>query len=256
MDPRAIYEIWAPPEGPWSPWAKPVLFAHLSGSQSLPMVEIPEVRWELQPPKPEGAALILDLPGLESIALGLDLLPLGFRPVPLFNACPAPEFLGERAKEVVSATPLLSVILQGADRLQSAGLLSDAPPAFLLDANRFGTDQPVGPGWFDNRWVTFPTDFPSANFLARRGIVGVQVVHRGPLHEDLVDVLRQWQREGISLSHIDLQSSSPPATLALRWSWWAGLARIARRLWVLLSLRRNPQGGYGGLVMESTWAGG
>ena len=257
MDPRDVYETWAPPDGVWSPWVKPVLFAHLSASGTLPKVEVSDFAGDLQPPRSGGRAIVVDLPGFESIGLGLDLLRFGFRPVTLFNACPAPEFLGERTGEVVPTTLLLSALLQGTERLQSAGLPLDAPPAFLLDSDRLGIGLPIGLGRFDNRWVVFTTDFPSANVLALRGIVGVQVVHRGALNDDLIDVLRQWQRAGLELSHIDLQSGrSAPDALSLPQVWWAGLSRIARRLWVLMSLRRNPHGGYGGYVMESTSGGG
>ena len=34
--------------------------------------------------------------------------------------------------------------------------------------------------------------------------MNVLVVHRGNLGEDLADVLRTWERQRISLSHIDL----------------------------------------------------
>jgi hypothetical protein len=257
MDPRVIYETWAPPDGLWSPWAKPVLFAHLRESGTRPPVEIPEVRVEWKPASTHRPALVVDLPGLESIGLALDLLRLGYRPVPLFNACPDTGGIElEVAREVVPAQPLLSALLQVTDHLKSAALAPDAPPAFLLDANRLGMDKPIGPGVFDNRWVVFPTDFPSANFLAAQGILGVQVVHRGELPGDLLDVLQIWQRQGISLSQIDLEATGAPGPLTWSRMWASGLSRLARRLWVLMSLRRNPRGGFGGLVPEAAWSGG
>src|SRR5580658_4377887 len=124
MDPRVIYEAWAPPEGLWSPWVKPVLFAHLS--QSEPPVAVPVLssaaELGLDLAKAGGMALVLDLPGLESLGLGLELLDHGYRPVPLFNACPAAEFLGERGDEVVPVAPLLPALVQGVDRIKAAGL--------------------------------------------------------------------------------------------------------------------------------------
>jgi hypothetical protein len=257
MDPRVIYETWAPPDGLWSPWAKPVLFAHLRESSPLPPVQIPEVRLEWEPAGADRPALVLDLPGLESIGLALELLRLGYRPVPLFNACPDPGGIDSvsavgATREVVSAMPLLLALIQGADRLKSATLASDAPPAFLLDANRLGIGRPIGPGVFDNRWVVFPTDFPSANYLAAQGIKSVRVVHRGALSQDLLDVLQIWRRQGIALSHINLDVSATPGLLTWSRNWLSGLSRLARRLWVLMSLRRNPRGGFGGLVPEAS----
>lgn len=256
MDPRSVYEIWAPPGGPWSPWAKPVLFAHihLAGSQT---VEIPEITYPSEPPKSGGVAVVVDLPALEAIGLAMDLVRLGYRPVPLFNACPGPPgFLDQNPLEIVPARPLLPALIQGADRLKSASLDKNAPPAFLLDANRLGRENPVAPGWFDNRWVLFATDLPSANFLAHQQITTIEVIHRGALAEDLLDVLRDWNRQGIGLSHIDLDRPAAPIALALPRSWRLHLSRLTRRLWAMLSLRHNPGGGYGGIVPESESSGG
>jgi hypothetical protein len=256
MDSRDIFETWAPPGGLWSPWAKPVLFAHLTGPAKGPAADVPEVRLDPTAAGSPGAAIVVDLPGLESIGAGLDLARLGFRPVPLFNGCPAPEFLGTPYDEVVPTTPLLSGLIQGTDRLASAGLPLDAPPAFLLDADRLGTGRRLVPGLFDNRWVVFAIDFPSARLLVERGIVGVQVVHRGRLNDDLMDVLRRWQRGGIALFHVDLQASIAPEPLIMSSAWWSGITRVARRLWSLMSLHRNPAGGFGGFVPEASSSGG
>jgi hypothetical protein len=257
MDPRSIFEIWAPPHGPWSPWAKPVLFAHLDWAGGLTAVEIPEIRIPFDRPKPGGTAIVVDLHSLESIGLGLELARLGYRPVPLFNACPSPPgSIREAVPEVVPVTPLLSVLEQGADRLKSAGLSDDAPPAFLLDADRLGGDKPIAPGWFDNRWVVFATDVPSARLLAQRQITAVELIHRGAPGDDILDVLRDWNRAGIALWHTDLDQPGPPRTLVLTGTRLLGLSRLARRLWALLSLRRNPRGGYGGVVPEGESSGG
>ena len=112
------------------------------------------------------------------------------------------------------------------------------------------------PNVFDNRWVVFATDFPSAGLLARRGITRVQILHDGRLKDDLVNVLRRWQRGGIVLSHVDLKASMTPEPLSLPSSWWSGIRGVARRLWYRLSLRRNPAGGYGGFVPEASSSGG
>jgi hypothetical protein len=257
MDRRSLFEIWAPPQGTWSPWAKPVLFAHLDMAGDLPTVAIPEIRLPFDRPKAGGTAIVVDLPSLESIGLGLELARLGYRPVPLFNACPSPPgFLGDVVPEVVSVTPLLSALVQGTDRLKSAGLSGDAPPAFLLDADRLGGEKPIVPGAFDNRWVVFATDLPSARFLAQRQITSVELIHRGAPGEDLLDVLRDWNRAGILLAHTDLDQPGPPSALVVPGTWLLGLSRLARRLWALLSLRHNPRGGYGGIVPEAESSGG
>jgi hypothetical protein len=255
MDPRLIYEIWAPPDGLWSPWVKPVLFAHMTlVEMQQPTESHAECRWE--PPASDGRAMVLDLPGLESIDLGLDLIRHGYRPIPLFNGCPhAADDESGAGREAVPARSLAAALRASTDRVKSAALAPDAPPVFVVDSSRLGTDKPIVPGIFDNRWVVFPTDFPSAIFLAAHGIEEVWVVHRGSLAEDLIDVLQIWRRDGISLFDVDLNASGTARPLAGSRIWMAGVSRLIRRLWVALNLRRNPGGGFGALVPEA-WAGG
>jgi hypothetical protein len=257
MNARSLYQTWAPPDGPWSPWAKPVLFAHVHLAGNQPAVEMPEPQYPADALEPHGGAIIVELPGVESIAIGLELVRFGYRPVPLFNACPAEGFLGDEAPiEVVPVTNLLPMLIQGADRLNAAGLAIDSPPSFLLDANRLGGDKLFGPGCFDNRWVLFATDVPSANFLFHQRITTVQVIHRGAMADDLLDVLRDWNRQGISLLHLDLDQPGPPIPFVVPRTWRILLSRLTRRLWALTSLRHNPQGGYGGTVPEAESSGG
>jgi hypothetical protein len=257
MDRRGLFEIWAPSHGRWSPWAKPVLFAHLDAVAGLPAIDIPEIRLPSDRANAAGTAIVVDLPGLESIGLSLELARLGFRPVPLFNACPAPPgFLGEVVPELVPATLLLPALVQAADRLKSIDLPEDSAPAFLLDANRLAEGKPLARGSFDNRWVVFATDLPSARFLVQHQITSVELIHRGVPGDDVLDVLRDWNRAGIPLWHTDLDHPGPAHPLALPTAWFLGLSRFARRLLALFSLRSNPGGGYGGIVPESGLSGG
>ena len=56
---------------------------------------------------------------------------------------------------------------------------------------------PPGPGTFDNRWVVFPQDFPSAAFLRSRGVAEVLLIQAGAQpQEDLAHVLLRWQQGG------------------------------------------------------------
>src|SRR5437764_9749370 len=90
MDRHELFEIWAPHGGVWSAWTKPVLFAHLP--RALPLLEsvpTPDLSW--MPPIQEHWAVVVDRPGAEAVRLGVALAERGYRPVPLFNACPPPE---------------------------------------------------------------------------------------------------------------------------------------------------------------------
>src|SRR4051812_15946581 len=106
MDRKELFACWAPARARWSPWVKPVLFAHAQRAAEkfvLPELElrpesvlIPAATVERQtadhpyraPRVPGDVGVVVDLPGIASVGAGLALATLGFRPVPLFNAVP------------------------------------------------------------------------------------------------------------------------------------------------------------------------
>src|SRR3954452_24194 len=175
MTREEMFDAWAPAGGPWSDWAKPVLFAHWP--RPLPAdPEAPPADLSWVPPAAGRAALVIDLPGAAGVHLGLALAAAGYRPVPLYNAVPPPAE-GDPGASVVVVEPVLAALARGADRLRASPPPADAPPAlpppraapppaFLLDADRQTARRDLAPGEFDNRSVVFPTDVPSAVRLA------------------------------------------------------------------------------------------
>src|SRR6202008_1339291 len=93
-DKQELFNNWAPPYSVWSPWAKPVLFAHypmpLPELIPLPPPDLSDIPSALGEAVQERWALVVDLPGPQSVFVGLALADMGYRPVPLFNACPPP----------------------------------------------------------------------------------------------------------------------------------------------------------------------
>ena len=237
-DARALFEIWAPVASPWSAWAKPALFTYLPEANSAPVERIP---WTSAAALPLGSgrhAIVVDLPSVEGIAYGLALAERGFRPVPLYNLT---QGIG---KEVVAVDPLIAALHDGADPLQALAIPDDAPPAFLLDSNRH-----VGvaaPSMFDNRWMVFPQDFPSARALTSAGIERVLVVRReGAPRVDLLSVLRLWKREGLASARFD-PASGETIDLAMDTSLLAVFS--AHLSMIFHGLRENAAGGFGGRV--------
>jgi hypothetical protein len=244
------YEIWAPDDGAWSPWAKPVLFTEappprrgdgLAAGVAPEPSGLPDARRD--------RAVVVNLPGAESVLTGLALARRGFRPVPLYN--------GNVAYGMVSTVPADDVawhLFEGAELLRQQRLPSDAPPAFLLDASR-DRGKPV-PGAFDNRWVVLPQDFPSATFLLANGIREVLILQRDKLEPDtdLAHVLLRWQRAGVRVMGAALLAGGNPAEVVVR------PPSLFRRAWygaiALLGLRRSNVGGFGARVPEQTsWSG-
>jgi hypothetical protein len=252
MTPAELFDLWAPQAAVWSKWAKPVLFAELGAVTTVDVYAeaLPSLNLATQ----ASSALIVDLPGALSVKAGLALLHAGFRPVPLFNGNRGPAALNLAATAIVDTEPVVAWLAGAALILQQQPLPLAAPPAFLLDSGRRPAVAPA-PGRFDNRWIVFPQDFPSANFLKSQGIdqvVLLQESNQPQPQEDLAHVLRRWQEAGIGLfiSSVnrtlegsfagELRSLSVERPSRFRSLWYSALARAG--------LRRNSAGGFGSVV--------
>ena len=252
MTNESYFEAWAPDDVHWTQWAKPVLFAHLD--RVAPGAKLPDdwatiekdMSWV---PRARGnAALVVDLPGNESVHAGLALARLGYRPVPLYNASVG-------AKAVLDLEPVARSLAAGAEVMRQTQLPPDAPPAFLLDARRMKPEVLPGPGRFDNRWLILPQDFPSANYLRARGIGEVILVQReeeAP-QEDLAHVLLRWRQAGMELYVAAVRGTGRPRELHVR------PPSFFRRAWyraiALMGLRRSNVGGFGAVIPEPSSGG-
>src|SRR6185295_1584833 len=184
-------------------------------------------------------------PGALSVVAGLALAERGFRPVPLYNGTDGPN-------PVVKTEGLVRALGAGSQRLKPLTMAPDARPAFLLDSNRLDARGTADGGYYDNRWVVLPQDFPSANFLRSRGITKVLIIQRGisAPSQDLSHVLLRWQQGGLLLRSLDLETNAIVDPLVVsepslfRKAWYAATA--------LMGLRRNSVGGFGSMVPEQT----
>lgn len=252
MTREQVFAAWAPVEGIWSPWVKPVLFAHARAEPAAPRPAptTPDVSWA--PPADGETALVIDLPGSAGPWLAAGLARAGYRPVPLYNAAPGPagELRPGLQIAVVDTWQIVHALAAAGAIVASSSLPPDAPPAFLLDARRrTGVGAPA-PGRFDNRSVSFPTDFPSVNLLQNRGIRNAVLVQSTltPPQPDLAHTLRRWQDAGIVLQQKLLDTSGPAQPLHVA---PPSLYRcVWHRLLTLIRLRRSPLGGFGGMLAE------
>jgi hypothetical protein len=277
MTKQSLFEAWAPPGSIWSRWAKPVLFSQMDSIARDENVapELPvDVSWAVDSDR--ATAIVVDLPGAQGVKVALSLAAIGYRPVPLYNACPAPA--GDTA--LVDVRPILTALASAASSLQSLGLPDGAPPVFLLDANRNtaavarppemvvdkSADLPplsdaaggtaVGTSssaTFDNRSISLPTDFPSANLLLSRGIRRIVLIQprRTEPQADLSHSLLRWQQAGLTILAVAIDEPDLPRPITIK------RPRAYRLLWynllAKLGLRANPLGGFGGsLPMPSS----
>ncbi|HYU33068.1 MAG TPA: hypothetical protein VEW48_12980 [Thermoanaerobaculia bacterium] len=251
MDSAELFDVWAPAGAAWSPWAKPVLFA---AQPSLPPPEPVAPMAEAAPLLPRfqltgSPAVVVDLPGARSVQAGLALAREGFRPVPLYNGSDHPAAL-------VSVQPIVREFETGAGSLAGLRLSPDAPPAFLLDAER-QTPRGGVPGRYDNRWLVFPQDFPSASFLRSRQISRVVLLQEpgSPQPaEDLAHVLRRWQEAGLEIFLTHPGEGSSPVPLQVEKP--SRFRDLSYRALAVLGLRRNSAGGFGSVIPLPSSRGG
>ncbi|MFM7133826.1 MAG: hypothetical protein ACKO0W_05860 [Planctomycetota bacterium] len=239
------FSNWAPNRFRWAAWAKPVLFTYPEPLGHHRLDECPYA--DRLPVATRREALVVDLPGAESISCALALARNGFLPVPLFNAT-----TGE-GQDVLDLEPILGVLGQAGEQLAALNLPDDAPPAFLIDSRRL--DGMAKPEMFDNRWMLFPQDFPSGRLLRSAGIESATVIRRGDrMRHDLRGVLRLLKREGVPSSALDVDTGAT-RELVHDLSIFSVLGdHIA---FVFHGLRENSAGGFGGRVpMPQATSGG
>lgn len=213
----------SPPSDALKPYYNPTLFQILDGQggQSLRAllkpIDTPEMRaaYEtgvalrtlFQPedpsfPPPADAAIVIDLPGPESVALAAGL-GAAFQPVCVFANWPHP------AGVVPSHRTIAAALFH---RPQLVGAPATAPAAFVLDRDRllpYGSDRTK----FDNRYVVA---LPSPEQCAALGIKRLLYVAPGadPLLEsdDLNDDFVGFREAGIDVRLVAASDFAPPPT--------------------------------------------
>ena len=236
------YKLWAPIGVQWTEWVKPVLFANMPPESFLGQPEIPELKWMSFADR--ATAIIVDLPGKEGALEGIALARIGYRPVPLYNGVCETGFLGV----AVPAHEIVDVLYGFASELPRLNIRADAPPAFLLDSKRMREYRQ--PGGYDNRWCVFPQDMPSAAYLASKGIRSV-IVRTDKVQNDLAHILYRYQAQGIAISMSD--GINQKRITVSKPSWFKS---VLYRFCVILRLRRNSAGGFGGEIPDADSSGG
>jgi hypothetical protein len=256
-----IYRIWRPDDSPWSRWVKPVLFSYMV-EEELPPPGTLRRKWEV--PHSSDTAIIVNMPGEEGVAVGLALSEAGYRPIPVYNACPYATYdpLSDEIPWIsnpkrvdtlalVDVVPIMSAIARFALELEAAQLPPTALPAFLVNENRqSGWSVSSGVEWFDNRSFITSADFPSAKFFKEHGASRIVVIQtKRKFRTDLLQVLLEWQAGGLIIAEQEAWQRwdprdltvKPPSLIPLLW----------HRLQAKFGYRRNLSGSFGQLVRPS-----
>lgn len=247
------WDVWAPEGVVWSDWAKPAPFT----APGLFIQPGPLTNEEFFAPYvaklgsfPD-LCLVVDLPGPDSVTVGVLAAAQGYRPVPLVNTTVSG---GQPA--AINMGPYLSCLCSGGGRLAAVQLPADAKPAFLLDSGRLGVGYTPTPRTYDNRWMTFPQDFPSGHFLLGRGIRRAMLIvgQGGIIADDLQHVLYGWQEAGMSILYEVPGDAMAPTPVTVPKP--SGFKSALRRFFAMFGFKRNSAGGFGSLIPQPSQGGG
>ncbi len=194
MTGKEIYQIWAPVGKRWVEWVRPVSFVGITEhttnctffNGTLPIVDFIDNSCV-------DAAVIVDMPGIESVKAGIVLAQLGYRPIPVYNGT-----IQQRgARATVDNQAVQAGLVWGATELCKLEIEDEALPAFLLDCNRMHRLK-MEISLFDNSWDLYPQDIPSAEYMMEHGIHKIIIVG-DKVSKDLKKIFYQFQRKGIQI---------------------------------------------------------
>lgn len=194
MTGKEAYRIWAPAGARWTDWVRPVPFVtagSLSGAYCDPDFHVPAADYVDE--HYEDAAVIVDLPGAESVREGIALAKAGYRPVPIYNG--TVEQPGSRA--ATDNRIVGTALIMAAEELAQIRIREDAPPAFLTDSGRMNQFR-MEASLFDNSWDVYAQDLPSADYFIKNGIRKVIVIGE-KISADLKIILYGFQKKKIKI---------------------------------------------------------
>ena len=190
---KEVYKIYAPNGVKWVEWIRPVPFVAIDTYHRKPIVDWVERKIMFLQQYQKDTAIIVDLPGKESIELGIGLAHIGYRPIPLFNG--TDEQPGSQA--TTNTYWVESCLINASQKLKNIPLQHNANPAFLLDSyrtNRYRAKESI----FDNSWDIYKQDVPSAEYFKQNDITKIIVVGNTIQH-DLKKILFKWQEKGLTI---------------------------------------------------------
>lgn len=191
---KEVYKVWAPENGRWSGWVRPVPFIAINENLKVQEYEefsIPEIIYINE--YKNDTAIILDLPGNKAITEGLSLAKLGYRPVPIYNGTDEQE----GSECLVNNHGLEYSLMLGAEILKQMEISLDASPVFLTDSNRMNRRK-VTDSVFDNSWDVYSQDLPTYEYLKKHGINKV-IIRSDMIRKDLNKIFYEFQKNGIKI---------------------------------------------------------
>ena len=193
MKGKEIYKIYAPNGAKWIDWVRPVPFVAIDTYNRKPIANFLDREAMFLKKYQQDTAIFIDLPGKESIELGIGLAHMGYRPIPVFNGTDE-----QQGAQATTNTYLIeSCLINGSQKLKNIKLKNDANPTFLLDShrtNRYRAKESI----FDNSWDLYKQDIPSAEYFKQNGITKIIVVGE-TIQRDLKKIFLKFQEKEIDI---------------------------------------------------------
>lgn len=195
MKGRDIFKIWAPVGARWVDWVRPVPFIAIDNDKfkTYESVDFTTYKINYINEEKEDTAIIVDLPGNESIREGIALSKIGYRPIPIYNGTNEQE----GAMSTVDNHAIEVGLIKGAFELEKLNISNIAPPVFLLDSNRMHRFK-MNDSIFDNSWDIYSQDFPTAEYFMKNDITKI-IVCGEKIQKDLNKILYDFQKKGIKI---------------------------------------------------------
>ncbi len=194
---KELFQIYAPEGAKWTSWVRPVPFVAIDYYERKPAFQFQERKAIFMKEYQEDMAIFVDLPGQESIELGISLAKIGYRPIPVFNGVDVQQgTLGTTDTCLVE-----SALINGGKKLKAIPLSLKANPAFLLDSARMNRYRAKA-SMFDNSWDLYGQDIPSIEYFKQNGIHKILVVGE-EIHSDLKKIFLKFQKEGFEILTTD-----------------------------------------------------
>lgn len=194
MTNKEIFRAWAPLHKRWVDWVRPVPFVAMKdGYGSFRPVNLVLPCLSSLDPEDFSTAVIVDLPGTQSVEAGILLAQRGFRPIPIYNGV----MTQNGARATTDNHAVLSALAWGAESLTGIQIKDDAPPVFLTDANRlqrYKLDSAV----YDNSWDVYHQDLPTEEYFLKNGISKILVIGNS-LSKDLKLIFRGYPKKKLSI---------------------------------------------------------
>ena len=199
MTNKDIYKIWAPAHKKWVNWVRPVPFVAINNKTKIfqPSNLVLPCLSHLDK-NDTTTAIIVDLPGAQSVEAGILLAQHGYRPIPIYNGV----MEQEGARATTDNHSVLGALVWGSSILSNVELKDDAPPVFLTDTNRLD-EYKLDCSIFDNSWDVYPQDLPSEDYFLKNGITKILVISNKAVNRDLKAIFAEYPKKKVAIYWTD-----------------------------------------------------